>query len=467
MVSRYYIPRFTGGGNGPGYVEAEFQLYPFIVSLLYYIFGEHMWLGRFVSFLFSVTTVIIFYLIVKKILNHREVLWSLILFTLSPILLRYDTAFMPEATVLCFYVGGLYFLLKWLDNRRFLLLFLASLSTSMAILVKPSAIHIGLLFDLLAIYRFGFLSLLRDWKIWLIIVFCLSPVALYYLHAHILYVEYGNTFGVLFGGDSKFGNLSYWLSPQFYFGLLDIELRWVFALFWGLVFIFGFLQSIKRRAYLLPLSVITIVIYYLIIARYSGYSRGIQYHIFMAPYAAIGFGIGLESLLNLKNRRFGNVLAWILIFAVVLWSAKLYLGMLKTGVFQTGPIATYTNCASWVKKVVPAENLLIVSAPWASVYKQGIPENYQEPMIFFYSQRLGWSLPTDWMFPEKFEMLRQMGAKYYVILDRDQHLLTENPGLLNYIDANLNQVNSDSKSACQIYQFKKDDFVILNNHLSI
>jgi hypothetical protein len=444
-------PQIFWGGNGPGYVEAEFQLYPFIVSRLYSLLGEQVWLGRLVSFLFSAVTLVVFYLLAKRVLSQREAVWSLILFALSPILLRYSAEFMPEATMMCFYVGGLYFFVRWLDHRRFFLLLLTSLSASLAILVKPSAIHIGLLFALLAISRFGFLSLLKDWRIWFAIVLCLSPVVLYYLHAHNLFVEYGNSFGVSVGGDSKLGNLSYWSSPEFYSGLMQIELKWVFGPLGAFVFLIGLVQSIRRRFYLLPLSVITLVIYYLIIARYSGYSRGIQYHIFMAPYAALGFGIGLETLLTLKYRKIGKVLAWISIFAIVLWSARLYAGML-TGAIEDR--ASFTTCAAWVQKIVPAESLIIVNSPFASVDDQGIPNNYQEPMVFFYSQRHGWSLPTDWMNPEKFEELRQMGAKYYVILDRDQQLLAANPGLLDYLDANSSQVNSDIESACRIYQFK-------------
>jgi len=441
-------PQIYWGGNGPGYVEAEFQLYPFIVSLLSSVFGEHMWLGRFVSFLFSAVTIITFYLLIKKILTRRQALWSLMMFTLSLIFLRYSTAFMPEATMMCFYIGGLFFFIKWLERRRFFFLILASLSTSIAILVKPSAIHIGLLFALLAIYRFGYKSLVRDWKIWFAMVLCLFPVLLYYIHAHNLYIEYGNTFGVLFGGDSKFGNLSYWSNIHFYSGLAKIELHWVFSPFGALFFIIGLLLSVKRRSYLLLLSVITLLIYYLIIARYSGDSRGVQYHIFMVPYAAIGFGIGIDSLLNIKNRKIGKVLAWISIFAIALWSAWFYPSLLSKAT------PDYKTCSYWVQKYVPTGNLIIVSNPYNSVDEQNIPNNYQEPMVFFYSQRKGWSLPADWLTPEKFEELRKEGAKYYVILDRDLHLLTANPGILFYVNANFNQLFSGIEPACRIYQFK-------------
>jgi hypothetical protein len=169
----------------------------------------------------------------------------------------------------------------------------------------------------------------------------------------------------------------------------------------------------------------------------------------MAPYGAIGFGIGFDSLLNFKDHRAGNVLAWISIFGVVLWSGILYLGM-----FQNRGLSSYMLCASQVQRIVPADDLIIVSSNEPSVDKQGIAMNYQEPTIFFYSQRRGWSLPNDWVNPEKFDELRQKGAKYYVVLDRDLHLLTENPGLLDYMDANFNQVDAGIEPTCRIYQSK-------------
>lgn len=125
-----------------------------------------------------------------------------------------------DAILLC---GGAVSFTKWLDGRRFLYLALAALSTCIAVLVKPTAIHIGLLFALLAVYRFGLVSLAKDWRIWVTVGLCLTPIALYFWHAHILYVEYGNTFGVLFSGDTKFGNFSYWLSTEFYAGLVELS----------------------------------------------------------------------------------------------------------------------------------------------------------------------------------------------------------------------------------------------------
>ena len=155
-----------------------------------------------------------------------------------------------------------------------------------------------------------------------------------------------------------------------------------------------------------------------------------------------------DSLLNIKNLQIGKVLAWISIFTVALWSAWYYPGLLSK------PTADYKTCSYWVQKYVPADSFIVVSNPYNSVDEQNIPNNYQEPMVFFYSQRKGWSLPADWLTPEKFEQLRKEGAQYYVILDRDLNLLTANPEILNYINANFNQLDSGIEPACRIYQFK-------------
>ena len=187
-----------------------------------------LWLGRLVSFVFSTLTIITFFLFARKVLKPQAALWSLILFVFSPLFLRLGTAFMPEATVMFFYLAALYLFYRWLDERRLYLLFLASASTALAILVKPTSIHIGLIFALLAIQRCGW-SVIKNWRVWLAGVICLLPGALYYWHAHNLYLEYGNTFGLLSGGDSKFGNFYYWLSPRFYKGIAIAEVTLVFT----------------------------------------------------------------------------------------------------------------------------------------------------------------------------------------------------------------------------------------------
>jgi hypothetical protein len=447
---RILYPQIYWGGSSPGYVEAEFQLYPFIVALLYAGFGEHLWLGRLVSSIFSTLTIITFFLFARKVLKPQAALWSLILIIFSPLFNRLGTAFMPEATVMFFYVAALYLFYRWLDERRSYWLFLASASTALAILVKPTSIHIGLIFALLAIARYGW-SIVKDWRVWLAGAICLLPGALYYWHAHNLYLEYGNTFGLLSGGDSKLGNLSYWLSPDFYRGLATTEVRLVFSPLAVPVFLIGLFQFLRRRQTLLLVSVITIGLYYFIVARYSGYTRGEQYHIYMVPFAALGFGAGIDYLLNdYKHRRLGTLVAMASILAVVAWSARLYVGMLRAAEPED-----LIACATWVQQLVPPENRIIVSTTGRAEVMDipGVPifDNYQDPKMFFYSQRHGWSLPGDWLAPGKIEEYRREGAGYYVVFDRN--LMLAHPDAVDYLAANSRQVGPGSDAGCGIYQF--------------
>ena len=448
---RILYPQIYWGGSGPGYVEAEFQLYPFIVALFYSGFGEHVWLGRLVSSIFSTLTIITFFLFARRVLKPQAALWSLILFIFSPLFNRLGTAFMPEATVMFFYVAALYLYYRWLDEQRSYLLFLASAHTALAILVKPTSIHVGLIFALLATQRFGW-PVIKNWRVWLAGAICLLPGALYYWHARNLYLEFGNTFGVLSGGDSKFGNLSYWLSPRFYRGLAKTEVNLVFTPLAVPVFLIGFCQSLRRRQTLLLFSVIAIGIYYLIVARYSGYARGEQYHIYMVPFAALGFGAGIDYLLNdYEHRRLGMLVAIVSILALVAWSARLYVGMLRA----TEP-KDLIACANWVQQLVSPEDRIIVSTRFRAEVMDipGVPvlDNYQEPKMFFYSQRHGWSLPADWLAPGKMEDLRRKGAGYYVVFDKD--LLLTHPDVVGYLAASARQVGPGIESGCGIYQFE-------------
>jgi hypothetical protein len=47
-----FFPQIDWGGAGPGYVETELPLMPWLTGALYLVFGEQEWLGRLVSLVF-------------------------------------------------------------------------------------------------------------------------------------------------------------------------------------------------------------------------------------------------------------------------------------------------------------------------------------------------------------------------------------------------------------------------------
>lgn len=451
-------PQINWGGEGPGYVETEFQLYPYLVTQLYRLFGEQFWLGRVVSLLFSVATFGAFYLLMRQFLEPQALLWALLFLAISPISIRYSILYMPEATVFFFYMLALHFFCRWLRSDGRNTLYLAAISTAIAILVKPTSIHIGLIFLLLLVDKYR-LSFIRNPHIWAFGLISLVPSLLWYLHARNLYLTYGNTFGLLSGGDAKFGGLNYWLNPDLYARLLRLEVKWILDGIGVLPFLIGLILSIRRRnPMLLPIGVVTVLIYLAVVARISQEEWGIHYHIYILPYAAVGFGIGMGWLLTriqqmrlpFSPKMAGWIFSVILVGLMSLWMFRLYAGVLLQPTAQ--PL---WDCAQAVIAQVPENALIIVSTTSSADAAPGdieaSPNNFEEPNIFYYSHRYGWSLPADWHIPDVIEQYRARGAQAFIITV--QGLLLDNPALLAYLEQNARQVGPGIEQGCGIYRF--------------
>jgi hypothetical protein len=97
---------------------------------------------------------------------------------------------------------------------------------------------------------------------------------------------------------------------------------------------------------------------------------------------------------------------------------------------------------------VPEDSRIIVGTE-SVANENGTPNNYQEPNIFFYSHRYGWSLPADWYTPDKVEEFRRDGAAYLIM--PDDHIVA---ALTDYLRENTAQIGPGVESGCGIYRFK-------------
>jgi 4-amino-4-deoxy-L-arabinose transferase-like glycosyltransferase len=397
---------------------------------------------------------VFFYLLARHLLADKAALVAIAFFVTSPLYIRYSAAFMPDATTICFFIAALYFFQRWLDNQRLSALLIASACAAVAIMVKATSIQIGLVFAILALERYGLL-ILKRWEIWLAGAIAVIPGALWYAHARNLYLVYGNTFGILSGGDSKFGNLEYWLSPSFYWQLAKIETKWVFGGLAVLVFCVGLVVALKnRRLRLVVIGTLVVGIYYVALARYTAVEWGLQYHIFALPFAALAVGLGFDWLAGHTRPVVWTAISLFLIVSTLAWSGYQYWRLFRpadSDVYQHN--LKLLGCASQVEKLVPEHDLVIISTINTSTYPDGAANNYQEPMIFFYSHRYGWSLPADRHTAAQVEALRQAGANYFVIYS--QELYNANVGLANYLEKNAVQIGPGVDAGCGVYQFKK------------
>jgi len=190
-------PAIDWRGETDGAVECEFPAYPYLVSLLYRLFGVHEALGRLLSALFFLTGAVFLFLLVREVIDARTGLWAAAFFLLLPLDLFYSRTFQPEAALVMSCAAGVYFFLRWTRSSGTASFLLAALFTSLAVLIKVPTLYLGLPLVYLAYLGSGrrLAALAVRVRLWLFAALVLAPVVLWYHHAHQLYLSTGLTFG--------------------------------------------------------------------------------------------------------------------------------------------------------------------------------------------------------------------------------------------------------------------------------
>ncbi|MFR9802698.1 ArnT family glycosyltransferase [Pseudonocardia sp. RS010] len=457
-----FFPQINWGGAGPGYVETEFQLLPWLTAVTYLIFGEHVVLGRLISLTFMLIAAAAFWGVARRVLPSIAARWALAAFFLSPAFMRWGTAFMPEATVLAFYLLALLGFLRWLREDRPVFLVWAAAATSVAALVKPTSLHLGLVIGLWVV--FAARDRLRRPSLYLAGVAALVAPALWLRHAASLHATYGNTFGVISGGDSKWGSLSLWLSPAFYLGNLRTETIFVYGLVGLPLAVLGVVWLWRHRSLVspartapLPLlgaAAVALTIYYFAAGRYTSSDLGIQYHVYSLPYAALAVGAGVAACLRWAQARIAPAITTVAgALTAVLLGAQSVNVFVQSLPDQAGVFGT---CATELDAVSAPDDLVVVSTTSRTV-EDGVTNNYQEPVVFFLADRKGWSLAADNHTPDNVDILRAAGARFLVV--GDPELVPPGSPLAGWLADNTRQLRSTEQDGCAIWDLTQQPAV--------
>ena len=87
------MPQVDWSGASAGFVEAEFPLYPFLVSRLYNLMGVQEWLGRGLSVLCSALTIWLVMRLGRRWFNPEAGWWAGLAFAIAPLGVYYGRAF--------------------------------------------------------------------------------------------------------------------------------------------------------------------------------------------------------------------------------------------------------------------------------------------------------------------------------------------------------------------------------------
>jgi 4-amino-4-deoxy-L-arabinose transferase-like glycosyltransferase len=325
-------PQINWGGNTPGYVESEFQVFPFLVSLLYLVFGVNDMWGRVLALVCSLFTIYGLYLLTRKLISGRVALWSAFIYAIIPLNIYYSRAYMPESMMLMCIVLGIYYFSEWLDvfnpersrmeqsrkgqnmdtpertcgapgaSRRvtWFYFIISAFFVSLAILIKIPTLYIGLPLLYLAYRKYGWKTFVNP-RLWLYAVLVLTPVFVWYWHAHNIFSTNGLSFGIWGFGEDKWGNVNLLIQPAFYNDVIFKSIAERHLTYAGFIpFLIGlFIKREKEGEKLFDWWLISCVVYLLIVA---GGNKAHEYYQLPVILAASVFaGKAFSKYLSLTN----------------------------------------------------------------------------------------------------------------------------------------------------------------------
>lgn len=415
------LPRVDWGGAGPGYVEEAFQLYTFLVAVLYRLFGPIEALGRALSLIAHVATAYVLFLLSRRLLGSRAALFAVLFFGLSPLGVYYGRSFQPDSLMLLCSVTAVYLFQRFTEDDGWLVFWGSAVALSAAVLMKPLNLYLGLPLLYLAFRRFRF-SLIRRPALWLYAGMAFVPAMLWYVWAHQLWIEYGNTNGMWGQGFSMFGTRSVLLDPALYRVTLRRALLLITTLAGSGLLVLGLLLKRRNGGYLAHVWLIGFAVAFALTA---GSQIGHDYYL-MPPLVITALPMGAAAD-HLWDRRFEGLLV------PAEWAPRLLVAVLclVTG-WETGVRFRDYDVVPRQQRVERslAESLATHSEPGSLVVigvgsRPSLSAERQRhrdpdgtfsalgPVELYHSRRRGWCLRFEDWSVERLEALRAKGATHF------------------------------------------------------
>jgi hypothetical protein len=418
-----FHPRIDWRGDGPGYAEMEFPIYPFLTAITYKELGFHDQLARVWAFLFSLGTLLFFYRLVREFLDDIPAIAATAFFYFNPLTVELSTSVQPEGLMIMAYVAATYFFVRWIKTDELSAFAGAAAMTALALLAKASAAHIGLFFGLVLLQKYG-VAAVKQARIWLFGLISVVPGALWYVYAKGLWKTYGNSLGV--------SNEYHWIGPDFftnpYFvkGILANESTYVWVTFGVFIAAYGLWKGFRDElARYCVLWLISVFIFYAVASRTTADEWAYYYHIFSVPAFALLFGLGVRELIAMVRETIAS-------YSQISVSSKLVRGtvpaaalvaVLLTFALEAKQVrANYQEVRSGNPEQAFAQTIkpqmvkpgLILASGGHCTDPDGYQVAYNASYMFYWLDRKGWNVCVEQQSVDAVREFAARGAVYFV-----------------------------------------------------
>ena len=388
-----YFPMSEGALPNPErYFLNEFPFYNALVAVCYYFVGVNEAYARLVSIFFSSLTSVFLYLLLKKFLKKTVAFLAAIFFAVLPFNIYYGRVIMPDPTFIFFSVFSLYSVLNWVEKEKFWLAIVSVISLSLAMLIKPYAIFLGLPLSYLVLRKWGLKSLKR-WDVYF--VFVLSFIPLVFWRYHINQHPEG-MFGsgwLINQGNIRFkGAFFRWL-------IFDRMNRLIFATGGFVLFWLGLISSRNKKEGLFFLSWLTSVALYMIYFARGNVTHD-YYQLPLVPVGCVFMAKGVAFLFHLGKSWLSKLINTSL--ALVFIALMLAFGWYEVRGFFNINHPEIVEAGKAVDELTPRDARVIA------------PYN-RDPAFLYQTNRTGWSDlgPIE-------EWINEGGATHYVSVNFDE-----------------------------------------------
>lgn len=387
-------PRIDWRGDGPGYVETEAQLYPTLIAAVMLATGESVWPGQLLSLLAVAGGVLLVALALARRFGDHAGYAALLALLGHQGTIAMSTSIQPDSLAFLAFAIGFVAFVDDLErpSRRLWVIWVAA--TLIAGLVKPTTLELGVAQFVLAAARHR----LRARRLWIGWAIVLAGVGGFLAYAHTLYTTYGNTFGVLAGGDSKLPARAMVLSLETWTELARYTIVWGTGVLAVPAAVFlAWKRALRAEHVALAAGAALLLV---VALRYTSTSFGTHYHL---PHAVLGAWLVAAAMRELRPA----AVAGVAVVALVMGGRALR--------FLDLPAERETVLGVELARLAPPGTLVAVRAraegyntEWHTV------NNYEDPRVFYVSRTKGWVLPNDLAGAARLAEVAARGARFYV-----------------------------------------------------
>ena len=413
-----FRPRIDWRRDGPGLVEMEFPLIPWVAGMLYRVVGYHEPIMRGLAAVLEIGSLLLFAGLARRLLPEAGAIAAVAFFAVNPLLVYLSTAMQPEPLMLFFAVLAVVLLDRWDRTGHAPSLPLAGVALGGAILAKAPAACLGFLFAVVVLRRLG-LRATRSAPVWFAAVLALFPPAAWYAWARHYWVQFGNSLGM--SNESPFIGLDMLGQPTWILGLLKWQtLSVLVPLGWILL---AAAHRAPRAATGVPFVWLTSVWFMLLVsARTTAEDWAFYYHALAVAPACLLMGSGVLTLRDggtarvlwlppgLRRRVLGTALA--VGTAVLLCAATVVVVRRRDGHEE---LRVMRGCGLQFASSIPPDARLVVRGGTAVHLRYGTPVAHDRSLMFAWLDRKGFTYADQELGAAHLERLAARGGRYWII----------------------------------------------------